>query len=114
MADRSRYVYLKEVYNYLNDYFCDRIKNGITGPVVWNDIHQALKDIPAADVKPVVRGEWIECDYVVVEHGFVEHIPKAALKCSSCHRAFKKAEISVKNYCPNCGADMRPKEADDE
>lgn len=55
MDDRSRYVYLKEVYNYLNDYFCDRIKNGITGSVVWEDIHQALKDIPAADVVKIVR-----------------------------------------------------------
>ena len=104
MADRSRYVYLKEVYNYLNDYFCDRIKNGITGPVVWNDIHQALKDIPAADVRPVVRGEWIDKGIRYSRKSEFSPLERHySFECSHC----RKEREWKSDFCPNCGADMR-------
>lgn len=63
---------------------------------------RSLNDIPAADVKPVVRGEWrlyspltdtYECDkcgYQVIDESFRT------------------------NFCPNCGADMREKEKTDD
>ena len=55
----------------------------------------ALKAIPAADVRPVVRGKWIPCG-------------GGKWTCSKCgHFAFRV----VCNYCPNCGADMREVEA---
>jgi len=56
---------------------------------------KAIESIPAADVRPVVRGEWrlyspltdtYECDkcgYQVIDESFRT------------------------NFCPNCGADMR-------
>ena len=58
-------------------------------------IQEALRNLPAADVWPVVRGKWrlyspltdtYECDkcgYQVVDESFRT------------------------NFCPNCGADMR-------
>ena len=53
-----------------------------------------LKDIPAADVVPVVHGEWIE----------------RALRptCSLCgfSGSLIDAPISPFKYCPNCGAKM--------
>lgn len=48
-------------------------------------------ELPAADVRPVVRGKW--------KHGV----------CQTCF--FDWASVSpiagVPNFCPNCGADMR-------
>lgn len=74
---------------------------------------RAIEAEPPADVKPVVRGEWISkgenafewCDY----------------KCSVCGQApdyfvYGTEEWGcgeLPNFCPNCGADMR-KEANDE
>ena len=66
-----------------------------------------IRSIPAEDVRAVVRAEWVECDWCVPSHGFVEHYKNAAWKCSACRHAFKKQNLFVKNYCPNCGADMR-------
>lgn len=59
----------------------------------------ALDDIPAADVRPVVRGEWRE-------RRFSEDVYGA--ECSVCHTTWDYRT----NFCPNCGADMRaePKE----
>lgn len=54
---------------------------------------QILSDIPAADVVPVVHGEWIE-----------NSIPDSMLKmCSEC--GFTCGAYSFK-FCPNCGAKM--------
>lgn len=60
---------------------------------------KAIKSIPAADVRPVVRGKWImndECSTVCSLCGnvvaFVSHPDR---------------RWDFGNYCPNCGADMR-------
>ena len=52
-------------------------------------IYSFLDSIPAADVKEVVHGVWIE--------------GKTLEKCSICG----KKGFPDWNYCPNCGADMR-------
>lgn len=58
----------------------------------------ALYAIPATDVRPVVRGEWgEECDF---SEEVIEWVP-----CSKCGRKSPNWEY---NFCPNCGADMRP------
>lgn len=59
----------------------------------------ALKAIPAADVRPVERGNWTRFDYVPVGHDY---------ECSKC--GYMNDMMS--NYCPNCGADMREVEHD--
>lgn len=55
-----------------------------------------LLELPSADVRPVVRGEW-------------EHISFMTCRCSVCKEVFH--ELEGDNFCPNCGADMRPEEA---
>lgn len=55
----------------------------------WDEIIDALENIPAADVAPVVHGEWIHHDDGVVT-------------CSECGNA----ESSDSYYCRYCGAKM--------
>ena len=54
--------------------------------------------IPAADVRPVVRGKWVS----------VPH--KLSRVCSICWHdepyKFAEKDVEVYNYCPNCGAKM--------
>jgi hypothetical protein len=54
------------------------------------DIASAIGDIPAADVRENVVGEWIP---VINGHGMFE--------CSQCH-----AYAPGYRFCPNCGAQM--------
>ena len=60
-----------------------------TAPIV---LLKDVIDLPAADVKPVVRGKWLDMES---DHSFQ--------KCSEC------GELSCcrSNFCPDCGADMR-------
>ena len=54
--------------------------------------------LPAADVAPVVHGEWVH-----------EHISEgyAWVICSECEAVIHKILINKRlNYCPNCGAKM--------
>lgn len=63
----------------------------------WN--RRAKDDIPAADVRPVKRGKWI--DYQQGQWIYA--------KCSECETVHDVRS----NFCPSCGADMRsepPKE----
>lgn len=70
-----------------------------------NDYHAALaairelSNIPAADVKPVVRGRWEETGGSSDE--MIDWV-----RCSKCG---EEAPGFTDNYdfCPNCGADMR-------
>ena len=70
-----------------------------------------IKRAPAADVRPVVRGEWIKPTGMMPpeHHGHYE--------CSICGwwamRDWAKPwnGIVLTNFCPNCGADMNGKES---
>lgn len=84
--------------------FYDGDPNGLPWAV------RSLKVIPAADVAPVVHGEWIESD-----------LDKDCVTCSNCKRlklndryAFTKLAFEDwgLKFCPNCGARMDLKEAD--
>jgi len=68
---------------------------------------RAFDRIPAADVRPVVRGKWIisRTDYGWNSAEFPTHC-----KCDQCGREIPYLDRD--DYCPNCGADMR--EAKDE
>jgi hypothetical protein len=52
-------------------------------------ILDAIKSIPAVDVRPVVRGHWIDG------------------VCSNCGFFTDVVMSRFFSYCPNCGADMR-------
>lgn len=51
-----------------------------------------IRDWPAADVRPVVRGKWEQVDDYRYPWG-----------CTNCRKTFS----GQYNFCPNCGADMR-------
>ena len=65
-------------------------------------ILDAIKSIPAADVRPVVRGKWRfeKGDGKTCGDGWV---------CSACNCGFHTNVPYFEdfNFCPNCGADMR-------
>ena len=70
-------------------------------PELWGgdcSLMGLLNDLPAADVRPVVRGTWLEPDD---DYGY--------LVCSMCEERSPNDERW--HFCPNCGADMRPEEA---
>lgn len=58
--------------------------------------------IPAADMRPVVRGEW---KTAWLDHEDFGERPRV-LYCSACNQV---ASIRTP-FCPHCGADMRGKE----
>jgi len=61
----------------------------------------------AADVRPVCRGKWKKANgsYCcgITEDG--DSITLPTVRCSVCKKLI--APIIWKNFCPNCGADMR-------
>lgn len=63
---------------------------------------RAIEAEPSADVKPVVRGEWVKVDADLYW-------------CSHCHSEIEMRDIYIAEcrYCPICGAYMR-REKDDE
>lgn len=55
-----------------------------------------IKSVPAADVAPVVRGKWINCQ-------------NGNATCNRCRKRQKGVydDDNEQNFCGNCGADMR-------
>ena len=79
------YIERQSVVYAVRDHFCDSART-----------LEAIDAIPAADVRPVVRGRWIRlsgCDM-----------------CDQCGYSTGKHEQG-RNFCPNCGADMRGEQA---
>jgi hypothetical protein len=62
------------------------------------ECESAIEKLPAADVRPVVKAEWVYTD-------------RSRLVCSNCGNpvafALKEDGWHHGDYCPNCGADMR-------
>ena len=61
-----------------------------------------ISSLPAADVKPVIHGKWVNKS---TEDGRFTY--KACSVCGFPHRAFFEF-----NFCSNCGADMRGNDND--
>jgi len=63
-----------------------------------DDIQNALEEIPAADVRPIVRARWI-----------MHSDRPDTLICTACDHAFDVWVWDHRwmHFCPNCGADMR-------
>jgi ribosomal protein S14 len=69
--------------------------NSVLRPDHVEECREALRDFPAADVRPVVRGEWEEEDSASNRWSF---------RCSVCGKGGRGYKF---NFCSNCGADMR-------
>lgn len=63
------------------------------------DAKRLLAEMPAADVVPVVHGEWL------LRHEGYGHY----WECSSCHKNPCIYVTKDTRYCPNCGAKMDEK-----
>lgn len=78
--------------------------NCVGGEVSLRQIH----DFPAADVRPVVRGKWVQTGG---KYSRNKTIDRRILTCSVCgnflHMEGVNAGRGDANFCPNCGADMR-------
>lgn len=76
---------------------------------------KVLESLPAADVEPVMCGRWeknIRGDYSIVCSECGYGLPTDGFAWMECNRTSDEREFTiwiadVKNYCPNCGADMR-------
>lgn len=69
--------------------------------VFVSDAEKALENLPAADVRPVVKGKWIRLD---MHRGMEQY------KCSACNSEVYVPECMGEpmfGFCPICGADMR-------
>ena len=93
----------------------------INSGIVGNDLEKAVNaicSVPAADVAPVVRGEWEKThrhtnsyrkytgfDEMGEEHTIIVHeeLEYDWLKCPYCGAS---AADNFQNFCPNCGAKM--------
>ena len=68
----------------------------------WDEIIDALENIPNADVAPVVHGWWDDSGRYTFPSG------AAAVRCTNCGCALTESEYRLNNwnYCPVCGATM--------
>ena len=62
-------------------------------PVAWYRAINALRNVPSADVAPVVHGRW-KC-----------HGDCGVTECSACGWSIEEY-VGDYAYCPNCGARM--------
>ena len=65
-------------------------------------IFKQLRDIPAADVHPVVKGKWII--HKPFDSG--RHNCNECIECSVCGTWFGHDCYEISNFCPHCGAKM--------
>lgn len=73
-------------------------------PVAYDSAINALRNVPAADVAPVVHGRWIEQEDPMLDVYYT---------CSVCKEDFyiettgyPEKDMFLYTYCPNCGAKM--------
>lgn len=80
----------------------DSVNDGLVASC-HRSAQRIIANIPAADVRPVVRGEWIDRDDKYYGWNMWE--------CSVCGEEFVLTEgtpdMNEYHFCPNCGADMR-------
>lgn len=60
------------------------------------------KDIKPVDARPVVKARWED------ETGYIFSEPAQRVYCPVCKSYAYFTPMTVKNFCPSCGADMRP------
>lgn len=76
-----------------------------------NAAYEAIQDEPAADVAPVVHGEWlnIDGDYTFAACSICETAYEVATE-EEAEKGLWDAFMCSYRYCPNCGAKMDGKE----
>ena len=94
---------------------------GMEPTIRAGDIIKALESIPAADVRPVVRGHKVTHNRPIAGYwasgkldggldgmeGRVWVEPIMDNPVDYCSECGKRLDDTFQNFCPNCGADMR-------
>lgn len=96
--DKKKYIEVETAYSIAKK-VVDAIANGeYHAGVFAYDIMDWIDELPTADVRPVVRAEWLD----------ISDIDHESKSCSSC--GFNVTGLLAKRckYCLNCGADMMP------
>jgi len=107
----AEYIEREELINTL-DSLCDRVceyspmqRNFMCGSCPLGIAFDTVEEFHAADVAPVVHGEWIEYpECLQYENAFSDdHIV-----CSNCKAVFNVLDNCTECFvcCPNCGARM--------
>lgn len=114
------YIKREDAVNALNE-LCEQIcpysklqRGAMCGACTLGSAFDVIEDeIPAADVRENVRGEWQ--NVVVRNKGddvwqAIESV--ASMQCQKCKRWHNEVYLygnptEMSNFCPNCGADMR-------
>ena len=76
----------------------------VTHSIGYLDVIAIIEDAPTIESKPVRHGRWFFVGEETMHDGWTYR----KYKCSEC--GFQTVE--AKNFCPNCGADMREGGAD--
>ena len=80
----------------------ERIKQiGYEGSPLVLSIRQSIRDVPSADVAPVVHGHWER----QIRNDLGSKLNDIII-CSNCSIAFSSENQVRRSYCPNCGAKM--------
>lgn len=82
----------------------NNIWNGTTN-AEGKGLDEIIDDIPPADVRENVKGQWLDyCDNPIKSY----FDGRYSAHCSVCgyHPEYEE-EMRSANFCPNCGADMR-------
>lgn len=85
------YIERKAAFDAAQEHFCDSART-----------LEAIETLPAADVRPVVRGRWERID------GLDELDPR--MRCSVCGSV--ETPLARHRFCPVCAADMKGGESD--
>ena len=59
----------------------------------WDEVYNAMQDVPSEDVQPVRHGHWIK------------HSP-CQYECNKCGKVVVADDANELNYCCNCGRIM--------
>lgn len=75
------------------------------GSIPFDTAKWRIEDIPASDVREVVRGHWVKETIIYENEKYKSYSP--VWKCSACGKEYDPSWTGMVNYCYNCGADMR-------
>lgn len=88
MRKMDDYIERKAAFNAAQEHFCDSART-----------LEAIETIPAADVRPVVRGRWEWMGPCRDSGG------RLWATCTACGLRQRLGDFTM--FCPHCGADMR-------
>ena len=78
--------------------------------IMWGatatEIYELIRDVPAADVAPVVHGRWISLTECANEGVYCSICKKKVWKSDYALCSHKSRNKLRSDYCPNCGCRM--------